>query len=310
MVSTSRNLLALTAAGGLTALLVSPAVALLRYPWGPMDGAASEPPLYTNCTLCHNSGGPVNSKDGDLLISGLPGEYTPGATYTLVIQLSDPAQQRWGFEITALDRNGAPAGGFMISDAVNTQLSVDPSTGNQYVKHTTTGTFAGAPGGATWSVDWTAPAAGTGTVYFYASGNAANWDNNQTGDFIYNAAATIAEGGAAHPDMTLVLQPASAFVTAGDLVNLHATVRNHTQVRSSIWVVTQATGPGGTSTFPPGGSLTPPVKLDLDPQGQADVHFDLFLPATVPPGTWRMTGAIGLPPATVVDRYEFDLTVY
>nr|HMT30309.1 T9SS type A sorting domain-containing protein [Bacteroidia bacterium] len=39
--------------------------------------------------------------------------------------------------------------------------------------------------------NWTAPAASTGTVTFYASGNAANNDGNESGDYIYKTSQAV-----------------------------------------------------------------------------------------------------------------------
>jgi hypothetical protein len=45
----------------------------------------------------------------------------------------------------------------------------------------------------TFSFNWTAPAAGTGTVSFYATGNAVNQSGNTSGDFVYSTSIMLNE---------------------------------------------------------------------------------------------------------------------
>src|SRR6185369_9367865 len=53
------------------------------------------------CTACH-TGTALNGGSGSVKII-LPGAatYTPGSTQHLKVQVSDSAQRRWGFELTA-----------------------------------------------------------------------------------------------------------------------------------------------------------------------------------------------------------------
>jgi hypothetical protein len=100
------------------------------------------------------------------------------------VQLSDTDQLRWGFEFTPLN-----FGAVIITDATNTQQS---STGGKtYVKHTSTGTFAGTPDGpVSWSFDWTAPVNPPDSIIFYVAGNAANNNGGASGDYIYTTSFT------------------------------------------------------------------------------------------------------------------------
>ncbi len=84
-----------------------------------------------------------------------------------------------------------------ITDAVNTQLSVDGD--DLYVKHTSTGTQNNTlDGPVSWSFDWTAPA-DPSDVTFYAMGNAANGNNSNSGDYIYSATFTTTPATALDP---------------------------------------------------------------------------------------------------------------
>ena len=161
------------------------------FPEGPPDGVAGNPPLLFTCTLCHDSY-PVNSGNGSLELLGLPFEYLPGTQYDLTVQLADPGQVEWGFEVTALGALDEAAGAFTITDAVGTQLSDNPGTDPDYVKQTHDGAYGGTlDGPVTWSFRWTAPL--TGPVTFYLAGNAADASEDPSNDYIYALTRTVSE---------------------------------------------------------------------------------------------------------------------
>jgi hypothetical protein len=193
--------------GSAAALLASAAFLLnpspaASYSSGPPDGFAGEPPLYRDCTLCHGTDLPG---DGALILLDLPDIYTPNQTYDLEIQLQDPGQFRWGFELTALDDASEDQGGILlVTDKITTQLSENQGGHPDYLKHTLTGTYQGVPNGpVSWQFQWTAPA--SGNVTFYAAGNAANGDGqNDDGDVIYLARAQVAAPVTGVPGITPV----------------------------------------------------------------------------------------------------------
>jgi hypothetical protein len=155
---------------------------------GPADGFTGAPGENT-CQQCHEFG----PGDGSLELLGIPAEYIPNATYDLIVRLEDPGQQRWGFELTAVDDVGNGAGSFTITDPVHTQLSDNnPSTARDYVKHTSAGTYNGTlDGPVTWTFQWTAPAGSAGEVTFYVAGNAADGDGTTLGNYIYSASVSL-----------------------------------------------------------------------------------------------------------------------
>ncbi len=157
---------------------------------GPPDGRTNAPG-ESNCTISCHTTFPLDSGDGSLELLDLPAAYDPGQTYLLRVRLSDPSAQRWGFELTSLDAANAPAGDLAAVDA-NTQTSTATS-GREYIKHTSAGTAFGTTGSQTWSMQWTAPAAGTGTVRFYFAGNGANGNFSNSGDRIYATSAGLDE---------------------------------------------------------------------------------------------------------------------
>ena len=154
---------------------------------GPPDEKTGAPNEKTCAqTGCH-AGNAINSSGGSLMLT-VPETYIPNEVYTIVVNLSRAGQSRWGFEMTALDADGARAGSFAADAAGNTQLSEAKS--KQYIKHTTAGTAQGTNDDHSWKFQWTAPDADIGPITFYTAGNASNGNFNPIDDYIY---ATQAE---------------------------------------------------------------------------------------------------------------------
>ncbi len=160
---------------------------------GPPDQRTGAPG-ESDCTVgCHNSYS-LNSGDGSLSIDDVPTQYNPEETYSISVTIEDPGQQRWGFEITVLDSSNNRAGTLTVTDSTNTQLST--TSGRDYIKHTSAGTFDGTTDGpVSWTFDWTAPSSLTGTVTFYAAGNAASSSSGTKLDYIYTTTVSSDEAG-------------------------------------------------------------------------------------------------------------------
>ena len=161
----------------LFAVSTGSAFALSAGPQDELTGAPTE----GNCTQCHFGNG-LNAAGGSLMLT-IPKTYEPNEVYTIVVNLSRTGQSRWGFEMTALDADGARAGSFAADEADNTQLS--EANSKQYIKQTSIGTGQGTNDAHSWEFQWTAPDADIGPITFYAAGNAANGDFNLTDDYIY-----------------------------------------------------------------------------------------------------------------------------
>ncbi len=140
-------------------------------------------PNENTCVQCHTDNA-LNVSGGELMLT-VPETYEPNEVYTIVVNLSRTGQSRWGFEMTALDADGARAGSFEVDDAGNTQLS--EANSKQYIKHTSIGTAQGTTDEHSWEFQWTAPDADIGPIAFYAAGNASNGNFNPIDDFIYTA---------------------------------------------------------------------------------------------------------------------------
>jgi hypothetical protein len=157
------------------------------YSGGPPDGRTGAPEENL-CLGCHSTYDP-NSGDGSLQII-VPDEVMAGQPTTITVVLEDPGQLRWGFEMTVINSVWDGVGAFTITDAVNTQLSDNAEPVRDYVKHTSTGTYAGtADGPVQWSVEYTPSSDFPAESFFdvYVAGNAANNDGSSDGDYIYTA---------------------------------------------------------------------------------------------------------------------------
>lgn len=146
----------------------------------PGDGGAT-------CTSCHDDGS-ASAVDNWISTNIPTSGYIPGETYTVTATGMHTGVNRFGFELTAEDNSNAKTGSFVITDEVATKLT----NSNASVTHLQAGT---TPSGntKTWSMNWTAPAAGTGDVTFYAAFNAANGNGNTAGDVIYTSSQMVVE---------------------------------------------------------------------------------------------------------------------
>ncbi len=102
--------------------------------------------------------------------------YKPGQLYTAQVSIAANGAAGYGFQMIALrDTGNIDLDGFTDINPNNYKLSTI-SNGRTYAEHPTVSTSN------TFNVRWTAPAAGTGSVTFYAAGNAVNNNNNSNGD--------------------------------------------------------------------------------------------------------------------------------
>jgi len=152
----------------------------------PRPGGGSEGTCAS--LFCHSSF-PLDSGPG-LLRLELPSHYRPAAVYEIAIAVEQPGQQRWGFEVTALDEQLLRAGGFSELDAL---VQVSESYGREYAKHTREGTAEGTADGFEWRFEWRAPEEDVGPVRFFATANAANASTTASGDYIYSEVAVVPE---------------------------------------------------------------------------------------------------------------------
>lgn len=145
-------------------------------------------PGFANCTQCHS--GVVNSGPGsvDITTNVSNNLYNPGQTYQVTVTLNSGGgnQAKYGFMLAPM--LGTAYKG--VLQATDGNCVVEPS--GRWITHTSTGNTGGAPS-KTFTFNWTAPAAGSGTVILYAAGNCANGNGGDGGDQIYTNSLTLNE---------------------------------------------------------------------------------------------------------------------
>jgi len=177
--------------------------------------------------------------------------------------LRDPTAKRWGFELTSRKESTNVFPGAFAVPSGNTTVQIRRQGSLQYMTHTLGGTFPQQVTQAAWDVDWTAPAAGTGPVRFYAAGNAANGSGDETGDKIYTTNLAVAEQQATTPPSVTVGNTIFSQVAFGGgwYTALYFTNQSASQVTVNVNFFTDsatAMNVGGQSTrsvlLPPGGT--------------------------------------------------------
>jgi hypothetical protein len=127
----------------------------------------------------------IGAITSDVPVSG----YVPGTTYTITASVTDPTISEFGFEISPQDLTGTVMGTLALADPSRTKFT---GPNNKYITHTTAGTSAPSHSNS-WTINWTAPAAGTGDVTFYGAFNFSNNNQTQTGDVIHTSTLVIPE---------------------------------------------------------------------------------------------------------------------
>lgn len=162
----------------------------------PADGA--------NCTACH--AGTATTAAG-LITSTIPSTgYVPGQIYTVTASITQVGKTKFGFEISPQTISGVKKGTLVITNSTTTQLV---GTG-KYITHKTGGTSFPS-GTATWTFDWTAPAAGSGDFTFYGAFNITNANNTNSGDIVKLSTLPVIE------DLSLGVED---LITLNDQINV------------------------------------------------------------------------------------------
>jgi hypothetical protein len=125
------------------------------YPSGAPAGYTGSPGDGNDCTSCHGgSSTPVT----DWITSDIPAEgYTAGTTYNITVTVTGTGKK--GFEVSPQNLSGTQLGTLIAGTGSHL------TGGTKYV----TQNSASNSNPATWTFEWTAPAAGTGDVTFYGA---------------------------------------------------------------------------------------------------------------------------------------------
>lgn len=165
---------------------------------GPTPGHTNAPG-EGNCTACH-ADFPVNSGTGNVQITGIPANYLPGQQIPVTVTVNQFNAVLYGFQFTAIDRNGGLIGTYTIPPMAPAILQLNNGIiggmTRQYIMHTASGTSSTVFHTKSWNFTWTAPPQRVGKISFYAAGNGANSDGGTGGDFIYTTAKSTLSGSA------------------------------------------------------------------------------------------------------------------
>lgn len=136
------------------------------------------------CNTCHNSGSfgepqlaITFAEEGSTEFAELTG-YMPGQTYTVQVAVgfTATAPAGYGFQSQILTDTDTPATAGMLGMPGDGVQITDGNADRRYAEHSSINNDS------TWTFNWTAPAAGTGAVKLYASGNLVNRAAGTGGD--------------------------------------------------------------------------------------------------------------------------------
>jgi hypothetical protein len=180
---------------------------------------------------CH-TGTSVNGGPGNISIIAPEldgGFYTPGQTYTIQVKVEESGRDLFGLGFEALKSNGDNAGTLVAgNDNQIKNKNVGGFQRKNIVHDDNTGASADSH---TFTFSWTAPSTDVGTVTFYTAGNAANGDNEDSGDHIYttffemNAFVGINENVANEPEMSVYPNPVSNVLNIAGILDRSSNVQ-------------------------------------------------------------------------------------
>ena len=156
-------------------------------------GRTGSPGEQTCVNGCHSSFGLSSGPGSAVLTSNIPNfEYTPGQTYTMTLTVTQSGFSLFGLGVEALTTANANAGTL----TQGTGTTIKTATVSGVSRRSITHSFAGGSGTSglhAFTFTWLAPTAGTGNITFYFSGVAANANNSNQGDYVYNHSQVFTE---------------------------------------------------------------------------------------------------------------------
>src|SRR5262249_1950077 len=84
--------------------------------------SAGGPADLGNCTHCHDTFEVANVGPGSVRVDNAPNVYTPGQDYTLRVTVQQAGRTRFGFQLTALDKDANRAGTLATLDGTTQVL--------------------------------------------------------------------------------------------------------------------------------------------------------------------------------------------
>lgn len=152
-------------------------------------------PGELTCRDCHSDFA-ANSGGGSITITntGMTNwQYVPGQTYPITVTVARTGSTVFGLGVECLTAANANAGTFIMTSPAQTQIKTVTVSGvvrNNVVHQLNAGHTNNTK---SFTFNWTAPAAGTGTVKFYFAGIAGDFSGDEAGDYVYNGLQTVTE---------------------------------------------------------------------------------------------------------------------
>lgn len=182
-------------------------------------------------TSCH-TGNAVITQAG-IITSDIPGTgYIPGSVYTFTVSLSKAGTTIFGFEVSPQTTNGTKVGTMSVTNPTETQLIGS----SKFITHTISG-ITGSGGTKSWSFNWTAPVAGTGSVTFYGCINACNGDHTKLGDQVYKTTAVFTENTTGINAISIDKKVSIYPIPAKEFVNISTDFELNGEINISIYDV-------------------------------------------------------------------------
>jgi len=181
-----------------TSVLLLGYVSLSSYTLGPATAALLDLTGDTGGSTNCNTGGGCHANNStattdtiyvvDKSTGAVVTQYTPGTVYTVKLSGTNTNTYltHFGFQLTSVFSDGNQAGNFAT---VTSSIHIKNLSGKQVVEHN--GSIAGTGNKYLATVNWTAPAKGSGNVTFYGILNAVNDNGTNDGGDIPNPAAPL-----------------------------------------------------------------------------------------------------------------------
>jgi hypothetical protein len=216
------------------------------------------------CGSCHGGGSGTTTINMALVekATGTPanGMYMPSTTYTVTISGNNPNLPLFGFQMSAATASNQQ-GGLFANPGANKHISM--LSGLQIVEHSSS--LSKTNGNYETSFDWTAPAAGKGTITFYGIINGVNNDDDITGDKPSTPST-----------LSLTEHGATTSITDYDLSSGIRLYPNPTSVSLNISSEKLQSGMYAVSILDMNGKLVWQGKRNIDPAKAATIPVDFL----------------------------------
>jgi len=159
------------------------------------------------CSTCHN-GGSFNPTVDIRLIDengNVIEKYLPNTSYKVEVQIdaTSGTPNGYGFQLVSLKDADDSDVSQWSNPASNTKIA--SAMGRSYAEH------AGVSATNVFSLDWLSPAEGSGSVSFYAGGNAIDGDGKTSGDSATKESIQIEEDAVSSDDPTALKKAIGFF---------------------------------------------------------------------------------------------------